>query len=697
MKSGKFQLILRVVFFFVFSISLLTCCLTQSARADEGMWTFNNFPSKNVKAKYGFDPSQAWLDHVRNSSLRIAQGCSASFISPNGLVMTNHHCVVDCEEQLSTAQENLVEAGFSAESADQERKCPDLELDQLIEIGDVTKEVEAALSGKTGDAANKALHAEEARLQQTCGTDPGVRCDVVSLYHGGVYNLYHYKRYTDVRLVFAPEFAVAQFGGDPDNFNFPRFDFDIGLLRAYEDGKPVASHDYLRWSPDGSKANELVFVPGNPGGTSRQLTISQLEFLRDKSFPFLMPALAEYRGELEEFMKRGPEQEREAHEDDFFVANSFKANFGRQAALLDPEFFATKVQQEQKLRSAVADNPKLAKDASAWNEISEIQKVRAKLYTRYGDLNGLLRAGLVGDAVSLVRAATERTKPNSERLPDYTDQALVRLRGRLAAPIPIHKDLQELTLAYALTTTRRDLGADDPFVRKMLGDESPEQLADRLMNGTHLDDPKVREALYDGGQAAIDASNDALIRFVVSLDPDLRAVRKEYEDQVVAPTRSDAERIANARFAVYGTSVDPDATFTLRLSYGSVKGFEDAQGHLVEPYTTIGGLFHRGTGAPPYDLPKSWLEAKPSLNMETPMNLSTTNDIIGGNSGSPLINSKAEVVGLIFDGNIFSLGGDFGYDAAQNRAVAVDSRALLEGLQKVYHLDRIVEEINSAR
>jgi Peptidase S46 len=689
---------LQSIFPAILVIFFLTCCFIGFSRADEGMWTFNNFPSQKVQAKYGFAPSQSWLDHIRKSSLRIAEGCSASFISPNGLVMTNHHCVVECEEQLSTAQANFVETGFSARNADEERKCPDFELDQLTRIGDVTTQVKTALAGKTGDAANKALRAEQAKLQQTCGTDASIRCDLVSLYHGGIYNLYHYKRYTDVRLVFAPEFAVAQFGGDPDNFNFPRFDFDIGLLRAYEGGKPVASHEYLRWSPDGSKAGELVFVSGNPGASDRELTISQLEFLRDKAFPHLMPSLAEYRGLLEEFMKQGPEQSRAAHEDEFFVANSFKANYGRQAALLDPQFFATKVQEEQKLRTATADNPKLAADASAWNNIAEIQHVAGELYTRYADLNGfLLRRGLIGDAIELVRAAAERTKPNSERLPEYTDQALVTLRQRMAANIPVNKDLQELTLAYFFTTTRRDLGEGDAFVRKMLGDESPAQLSARLISGTHLDDPKVREALYDGGESAISASSDPLIRFAVSIDPDLRAARQQYEDQVLAPTRANAERIANARFAVYGTSVDPDATFTLRLSYGTVKGFEDAEGRFIEPYTTIGGLFHHATGAPPFALPKSWLEAESSLNMETPMNLSTTNDIIGGNSGSPLIDAKAEIVGLIFDGNIFSLGGDFGYDVARNRAVAVDSRALLEGLQKVYHLDRIVEEINAAR
>jgi hypothetical protein len=682
-----------------FLVSLFAiCALVPMVHAEEGMWTFDNFPSKKVEAKYQFAPSQSWLDHVRSSSVRIAGGCSASFISPNGLVMTNHHCVVECVQQLSTAQQDFSQAGFSAKMATDERKCPDFELDQLTEIHDVTNEVHASLAGKTGDAANKALHAEEAKLEQSCGSDPGVLCEVVSLYHGGVYDLYHYKRYTDVRLVFAPEFAVAQFGGDPDNFNFPRFDFDIGLLRAYESDKPAATPEYLRWSPNGSKDGELVFVSGNPGSTSRELTNAQLEFLRDKSFPDILPFFAEYRGQLEQFMTEGPEQKRAANEREFLIANAYKAEFGEQQALLDHQFFNSKVQQEQHLRAAVAANPKLAVDASAWDDIARIQNVRAKLFLRTGDLNSyLLRTGLLGNAIRLVRAATERTKPNGERLPEYTDQGLIRIQQEMSAPIPVNRGLEELNLAYIFTIIRRDLGADDPFVRKMLGNESPEQLAHRLVTDTHLDDPKVREALYSGGESAITASTDPLIRFAAAIDPDLRAVRKEYEAQVEAPTRAAAERIAKARFAIYGTSVDPDATFTPRLSYGTVKGFDNAEGHFVVPYTTIDGLFHHATGAPPYALPESWLSAKSSLNPNTPMNLSTTNDVVGGNSGSPLINEKGEIVGLIFDGNIFSLGGDFGYDAAKNRTVSVDSRALLEGLGKVYHLDRIVDEINAAR
>jgi peptidase S46-like protein len=676
---------------------VLFLAVTPSLLADEGMWTFDNFPSKTVSAKYGFVPSQSWLDHVRLSSLRIAGGCSASFVSPQGLVMTNHHCVVGCVEQLSTPKQDFVANGFAAKTVAEERKCPDFELDQLVEIRDVTKEVQGAIAGKTGDDANKALHAKQAELQQSCGSDASVRCDVVSLYHGGIYDLYRYKRYTDVRLVFAPEFAVAQFGGDPDNFNFPRFDFDIGLVRAYEGGKPVASHDYLRWSANGSKDGDLVFVSGNPGGTSRELTIAQLAFERDTAFPSDIPETTEYRGELEQFVTRGPEQAREAQDQLFFVENDFKAEFGRQEALLDAQFFAGKQQEEKYLRDAVAADPKLAADASAWDDIAQIQRVRAQLFTHHVDGEFNYSSAPLGYAMTLVRAAEERAKPNTERLPEYTDQSLVHVQQVMSAHVPVYKDLEELNLALMFSQLRRDMGADDPFVRKMLGKESPEQLAHRLVSGTHLDDAKVRESLYDGGQAAVAASNDPMIRFATTVNDDLLAMRKDYEAQVDAPTRAAAERIAKARFAVYGTSVDPDATFTARLSYGSVKGFEDAEGKFVQPYTTIEGLFHRAIGAPPYALPESWLKAKGSLNLSLPMNLSTTNDIIGGNSGSPLIDRDANVVGLIFDGNIFSLGGDYGYDAAKNRAVAVDSRALLEGLKKVYHLDHVVDEIEAGR
>ena len=678
--------------------ALVFVAFDEAAQADEGMWTFDNFPSKTVGVKYGFAPSPDWLNHVRLSSLRIAGGCSASFISPQGLVMTNHHCVVDCLEQISTQEQNFAGIGYSATTPAEERKCPDFELDQLVEIRDVTKEIQAATAGKTGEEANKALHAKEAELQQSCGSEQSVRCDVVSLYHGGVYDLYHYKRYNDVRLVFAPEFSVAQFGGDPDNFNFPRFDFDIGVLRAYEADKPVATKDYLHWSANGSKNGDLVFVSGNPGGTFRGLTTSQLAFERDVLYPNRIPEISERRGELEAFIARGSQQGRAASDDLFFLENGFKVYFGRQQALLDPQFFGSKMQEEHKLRAATAADPKLAAYVSAWDDIEHIQHVRSQLFVRATELSDrAFRGALLGNAITLVRAAAERTKPNSERLPQFTDQALVAREQELAAPAPVYPDLEELNLAFLFTVIRRDLGTDDAFVRKILGKESPEQLAHRLVSGTHLGDAKVREELYKGGQALIAASTDPMIRFAALINDDLLAVRKDYEARVDAPTRAAAEKIADARFTIFGTSVDPDATFTLRLSYGTVKGFEDAEGKFVQPYTAIGGLYQRATGAPPYNLPESWLTAKGLINPTAPMNFCTTNDTTGGNSGSPVIDKNANIVGLLFDGNIFSLGGDYGYDAAKNRSIAVDSRVLLEGMRKVYHLNRIVDEIEAAR
>jgi len=668
---------------------------TSVASANEGMWTFDNFPSAKVKADYGFLPTKPFLDHVQHAALRIAGGCSASFISPSGLVMTNHHCVVECVNNLSTPQHDFVPTGYVAKRPEDERACPDFELDELQTIEDVTATVQGAVAGKTGETAVKALNAAEATAQATCGKDPMVRCDVVSLYHGGIYDLYHYRRYTDVRLVFAPEYAVAQFGGDPDNFNFPRYDYDIGMLRAYVGGKPAATPDYLKWSPAGAKAGQLVFVAGNPGGTSRELTDSQLAYERQYVYPSIMPQLGESRGELEQFDTESPERGREAHEETFFVQNSYKAILGRQAALEDPQFFGLKVTAENALRAKVAANPALeASTGTAWDDIAGVQAVRSELRDRFNAANSL-EGGIVGDAFTLVEAAAERQKPNAERLPEYTDGNLVAVRLQLGADVPSYPDLAKLELGLRLTHLRENLGTDDPLAHAVLGAEAPDALAARLIDGTKLGDPKTRLALYDGGAAAIAASTDPAIAFARTLDPQVRAIQKDYQARVDAPTRAAAERIAKARFAIYGTTVDPDATFTLRLSYGAVMGFP-SQGKLVSPFTTIGGLFGRATGAAPYALPGTWLAAKPKLDLATPMNLATTNDIIGGNSGSPLIDDQARIVGLIFDGNIYSLGGDYGYDGAQNRAVSVDSRALLAGLRTVYHFDRIVDEIQSA-
>ncbi len=679
-----------------FSACILFACLalTAVARADEGMWTVDNFPSANVQAAYGFSPSKAWLDHVRTGALRIAGGCSASFVSPHGLIMTNHHCAIACISSLSSSTNDYTTNGFYAKSDADEPKCPGYEIDQLQTITNVTPQMLAATRGTTGTAFTLALRAENARLQKACATDPSIRCDVVSLYHGGIYDVYKYRRYRDIRLAFAPEYAVAQFGGDPDNFNFPRFDFDVSFLRAYVKGQPASTPGYLHWSAHGSKAGDPVFAVGNPGATQRLLTVSELSYLRDVALPRRIASLSELRGLLEQYQTNGSEERRSSTEDLFGIENSYKVVWGQLAALDDPSFFSTLERNEQQLRRAVAARPALQRQyGRAWDDMAKVQRIRKRELLAYTyKTGGALTTTYFQFAQALVRLPAEKAKPNAQRLPEFSDAALVTLPDRLFNPSPIYPGIEEIHLTYSLDSVRREFGPDDAFVKTVLQGRSPADQAHYLISNTKLGDVAFRKALYDGGQAAIDTSTDPFIVLARAIDAQARAVRTQYENDVDNPSRQLSEEIAKARFAISGTSVYPDATFSLRVSYGHVAGFTDDRGE-APPYTTIGGLFNRASQAAPYILPQSWLNAKNDLDLSTPMNLSTTNDIIGGNSGSPLLDKNGAIVGLIFDGNIHSLGGAFGYDPTSNRATSVDSRALIEGLRKVYHADRIVEEI----
>jgi hypothetical protein len=671
----------------------------RAARADEGMWVFNNFPKDRLKQKHGVAVDDRWLDQVRLSSARLAQGCSASFVSGSGLVMTNHHCAHACIEQLSTGDRDLVKGGYTARSAADELKCPAVEVNQLVAITDVTERVRKATAGLADGRYNEAEKAELSRIEKECSTSADVRCDVVTLYRGGVYNLYKYRRFQDVRLVFAPEFSIAFFGGDPDNFNFPRYTLDAAFLRVYQDGKPARLDHFFRWSTAGAKDGEVTFVSGHPGGTSRQLTVAQLQYLRDVALPDRLFRLAELRGMLTEYQRRGPEQKRHANHDLFSVENSFKALRGRHGALLDERFFASLVAEEKRLRDAVAKNPEWQRAyGGAWDAIARAQEALRGIRLRYGYLEA--GAGFMSDlfshASTLVRAAEERPKPIETRFREFRDSALPALTQHLFSAAPIHEELEIATLSFSLTKLREALGADDPAVKKILGKESPDELAARVIKGTKLKDVAARKALWEGGREAVDASNDPLIALARRVDPDARAVRKRCEDEVEAPVKKNGELLAKARFAISGTSTYPDATFTLRLSYGQVRGWEEA-GKRVLPFTNLAGAFDRATGRAPFDLPESWLSAKTKLDGRTPLNFVTTNDIIGGNSGSPVINKKAEIVGLIFDGNIHSLGGDYGFDEAKNRAIAVHSAAILETLSKIYGAERIVKELRGGR
>ncbi|HET7755286.1 MAG TPA: S46 family peptidase [Anaeromyxobacteraceae bacterium] len=681
---------------------LLALAVAPLARADEGMWTFNNFPSDRVAKKYGFRPDQAWLDHVRLSSARLAQGCSASFVSANGLVMTNHHCAHSCIEELSTPQKDLVKAGFYAATPADEVKCPDLEVNQLVEITDVTARMKKATEGLQGQQFFATQRGEMAKIEAECQTSDDLRCEVVSLYRGGVYDLYKYRRFQDVRLVFAPEFAIAFFGGDPDNFMFPRYDLDVAFLRVYDGAKPATMEHFLRWSKEGAKDGELTFISGNPGNTSRQLTVAQLEYQRDVVIPDQLIALAEQRGYLGEYQHRGPEEARHSNATLFYVENSFKARRGGLEALQNKEFFQSLVKNEERLRAKIAKDPARAKKVLPAYAAIESAITQFKQYRRpYNLLEGGRRpTGFAGDlfhyARTLVRGADERTKPGDKRLREYRESALPAVTQELFSTAPVYAEFEILRLTHSLTKLREELGADHPTVKKVLGKSSPAELADRLVKGTKLADPAYRKQLWNGGKAAIDAAaaTDPMIELARRIDGDARALRDRYENEYDATVKKNAEIIARARFDVEGKSVYPDATFTPRLTYGQVKGWTE-NGRAVNPITTFGGAFERHTGREPFALPESWLQAEPTLAKATPFDFVSDNDIIGGNSGSPVVNKAGEVVGLVFDGNIHSLGGDFGFDPTLNRAVSVHSAGILEALKSIYKADRVVKELEA--
>jgi hypothetical protein len=667
---------------------------------DEGMWLLEDFPSERVGKAHGFTPTQAWLDHVRLSSIRLAGGCSASLVSPDGLVMTNHHCAHKCIEQLSTPKKDYIATGFYAKTPADEVKCPEIEANQLVKITDVTSQVAGATAGLSGKAFNDAQREAMSRIEKECaGGSDEKRCDVVSLYHGGQYHLYEYRRFQDVRLVFAPELAIAFFGGDPDNFNFPRYDLDVSFLRIWNGDAPAKTPDHFAWSEKGAAEGDLTFVSGHPGSTSRELTIAELDYIRDVALPSRLFRLSEARGVLEQFRRQGAEARRVSSATFFSVENALKALKGRHAALLSPTLMDAKVAREKELRARIAADPELAaKVGDAFEQIERAEQKLREIRQPYGwiEQGSGFWSQLFGYARTLVRAGDELPKPNGERLRELGDSRLPQLKQGLFSTAPVHADLEVLTLSLSLRQLREELGPDDPFVRKVLGKKSPDELARELVKGTKLADPKVRKALFEGGKAAVDASKDPMIELARLVDPDARAVRKRYEDEVEAVVKQASEKIAKARFAAYGTSVYPDATFTLRLSFGVVKGWME-HGRAVSPVTTLAGAFERATGREPFALPKSWLAAKPRLDLATPLDFATTNDIIGGNSGSPVVNRDAEVVGLIFDGNIHSLGGDYAYDPTDNRAVAVESTAIAEALGKIYGAGRIQSELLGTR
>jgi V8-like Glu-specific endopeptidase len=682
--------------------TLILLLLAAPVFADEGMWTYNNFPKDAVKKAYNFTPDDKWLEHAQLSSARLAGGCSGSFVSENGLVLTNHHCAHECIAQLSTAEKDFVKSGFYAKTQAEEVKCPEMEINELVGIEDVTAKIQTATKGLEGDKFAAALKAAEAAAEKACATSDKVRCDVVTLYHGGKYNLYKYRRFQDVRLVFAPELSIAFFGGDPDNFNFPRYDLDMSMVRVYDDGKPAKMDHYFKWSSGGVKPGDPTFVSGHPGGTDRQLTVAQLEYQRDYQLPERLLYMAEIRGLFTQFAKESAEHKRIITDDLFSIENGYKVYVGRLQALTDPKLLDQKRAEEKKLRDALAKK-KDKKSLAAFDQIAKavaaLKQMRKQLLYIESDSPSRtwrqslgFESDLMHYARVLVRAADERQKPDEKRTDEYRESKTPQMTQRLFVKKPIYDDKEILTLTYSLTKLREILGADDPFVKQVLGAESPSELATRLVKGSKLKDIAVRKQLWDGGKKAIEASDDPLIKLAREIEPTARALRQQYDDNVDAPYNKGGEILAAAHFAVEGTKSYPDATFTLRLNFGQVKGWNE-NGKYVDPITDFGGAFNRATGRAPFDLPPSWIAAKPKLDLKTPLNFCSTNDIIGGNSGSPVINKAGELVGLIFDGNIESLGGDYGYDQSVNRAVAVHSEGILHALTRIYGADRVVEEL----
>jgi len=676
---------------------LLTTAGATFSVADEGMWTFDNPPLKQLQEKYGFTPTKAWFDHVRLSSVRFNDGGSGSFVSPNGLTITNHHVAFGQLQKLSTAGKDYVKDGFHAKTQAEELKCPDLELNVLLSMENVTSQVQGTVKpGMTEKQALDARNAEKAKIQKESLDKTGLRSDVVTLYAGGEYWLYRYKKYTDVRLVFAPEQQTAFFGGDPDNFTFPRYDLDFALLRVYENGRPAVTKDHLKWNTKGAPDGELVFVSGNPGGTDRGQTVAQLEAARDAIYP---ERLARFKRELQAlrtYAAKGSEQARQSADEIFGLENTVKAYTGEYNGLLDPKLFEKKKKAESDLRAKVQGDPEWRREyGSAWDAIAAATKKEGEVTKLQQNRSISAASGMARFARQIVVYAAEVKKPDAQRLDGYHDSQLDELKFYLLSPAPVYPEYEEALLAWSLEESLDQLGPNDPFIKAVLDGRKPADVAAQVIRGSKMADPAFRKSLVEGGEAGVAASTDPLIALARKVDPFFRETRKMYEESVESVFESAGEKIAKARFAIYGKSIYPDATFTLRLTYGKVQGYP-MNGTKAPSKTTFYGLYDRAASfdyKAPFNLTQRFMQRKDRIDLSTPLDFVASLDIIGGNSGSPVINRNAEFVGIIFDGNIESLTGNFDYIEDTNRAVAVHSAAIIEALRKVYDAGSVANEL----
>ena len=697
--------------FVALSIFALTIAFGASAFADEGMWLFNSPPLKQFKERYHFEPARPWLDHLQKASVRFNSGGSGSFVSATGLVITNHHVGADALQKFSDEQHNYLRDGFYVRTQAEEKKCVDLELNVLMSIEDVTARVNSAVKSEmTSEQASDARRSVIAAIEKESKDKTGLRSDVITLYQGGLYHLYRFKRYDDVRLVFAPEQQSAFYGGDPDNFEYPRFDLDICIFRVYENGRPLKIDNYLKFNPRGPIDGELTFVSGHPGKTDRQLTVDEMAGMRDRELPRILTMFKRREVLLHSFGERTFENERRVRDDFFGVQNNRKRYDGYLAGLLDPQIWQALQAREQKLRDAISGDPKLTSTTAAYDRIKNAQVEIAKNARVYNYFEmerrkfGVYRqprafySTLFKYARLLVRAADERAKPNGERFEEFRDSAHESLELELFSTEPVYDDVELLTLTDSFTDLASAFGASDPLVKMVLGDKSPVERASELIKGTQLKDVALRKKLYAGGQAAIEAAHDPMIDIARAIDATARQAKKVFETQEEIKQQAYAE-IAKARFATEGTTSYPDATFTLRLSYGTVRGYEE-NGKQIPAFTNFAGMYERANeheNKPPFDLPPRWIDKKDKLALTTPFNFVSDADIIGGNSGSPVVNKAGEFVGIIFDGNIQSLVLDCIFTDKQARAVSVDSAAILEALRNVYDAQPLVDELSSAK